>query len=117
VVKYSRNVVFWPEVLAGRLDTTVEIDERIPGASPGERTWRISQYLCAFHDGERHLGHVVKTDKWHAYDATHLSLQEDGIRYLGDFSDLDSAKAAVEASVASPHGQKAQAAKAQSWIF
>jgi hypothetical protein len=107
------------EFLAGCLDTNVEIDERILGASPGERTWRISQYVCAFHDGERHLGHVVKTDKWHAYDATHLNLQEDGIRYLGDFSDLDSAKAAVEASVASAHGQKAQGANAQlpGWIF
>lgn len=90
----------------------MDIDERTLTA-PGGGTWRTSQYLCAFQDGERHLGHVVKTDKWHAYDATHLNLQEDGIRYLGDFPDLKAAKAAVEASVASPHGQKAQRANGQ----
>jgi hypothetical protein len=96
----------------------MEIDER-KRTGPGERTWRISQYLCAFQDDERHLGHVVKTDKWHAYDATHLNLQENGIRHLGDFSDLETAKAAVETSVASPHGQKVQCANANmpAWIF
>jgi hypothetical protein len=83
------------------------------------RTWRTSDYLCAYQDDERHLGHVVKTDKWHAYDATHLNLQEDGIQYLGDFPDIESAKEAVEASVASPHGQKTHYVKLQMspWIF
>lgn len=78
----------------------MEIEERALPV-PGGRTWRVSKYVCALEDAERHLGHVVKTDKWHAYDATHLNLQEDGIRYLGHFSDLESAKAAVETSVAS----------------
>ena len=77
----------------------MEMEERALAAIGG-RTWRISNYVCALEDGERHLGHVVKTDKWHAYDATHLNLQEDGIRYLGHFPDLDSAKAALETSVA-----------------
>src|SRR5450755_1679060 len=67
----------------------------------GGRTWRISRHLCALHDSERHLGHVVKTDRWHAYDATHLNPQEDGIRYVGDFSDLEAAMLALEASLVS----------------
>src|ERR1017187_473673 len=92
------------QIKAG-LETTMNTDERTLTAAGGW-TWRVLQYLCALQDDERHLGHVVKTDKWHAYDATHLNAQEDGIRYLGDFSDLTAAKAAVEASVASPREQK-----------
>jgi hypothetical protein len=84
--------------------------------TPGTRSWRISQYICAFHDSERHLGHVVKVDKWCAFDATHLNPQNDGIRYLGDFCDLEAAKAAVEASVASPDVQHA-IAQMPDWIF
>jgi hypothetical protein len=88
-------------------------------ASPGERTWDISQCLCASDDGERHLGHVVKTDKWNAYDAGTSTWKRTGFETSATFSDLDSAKAAVEASVASPHGQKTQGANAQlpGWIF
>jgi hypothetical protein len=67
-----------------------------------EPIWRVSPGLCAFHDGERHLGHIEKTDRWHAFDATHLNLRQDGILYLGDFPDVEAAKAAVETSVASP---------------
>jgi hypothetical protein len=85
----------------------------------GERTWRISEYLCAFHDNERHLGHVTKTDRWLAYDATHLNQREDGFRYLGDFPDLEAAKAAVEGSVASqPEGEAPCAnVRMPAWIF
>jgi hypothetical protein len=88
----------------------MEIEKRALAAFGG-RTWRISKYVCALEDDERHLGHVVKTDKWHAYDATHLNLQEDGIRYLGHFSDLESAKAAVETSVASQSGHASMSAR------
>jgi predicted outer membrane protein len=42
--------------------------------------------------------------------------QNDGIRYLGDFFDLEAAKAAVEASVASPDVQHATA-QIPDWIF
>jgi hypothetical protein len=75
--------------------------------------WRVSEHCCALHDSERHLGHVVKTDKWHAYDATHINPQENGIRYVGGFSDLETAKAAVEASVASQY----ESAQIPAWIF
>jgi hypothetical protein len=69
--------------------------------------WRISESVCALQDKERHLGHLVKTDDgWRAYDATHLNLQNDGMRELGYFSTLDAGKAAVEASVASPHAKQ-----------
>lgn len=87
------------------------IDERA-ATTPG-RSWRISRDVCALHDSQRHLGHVVKTDRWHAYDATHMNPQADGIRYIGDFSDPDTAMAAVEASVASQY----ESAKIPSWIF
>ncbi len=66
--------------------------------------WCISEGVCALQDGERHLGHIVKTGSaWRLYDATHLNLENDGMRDLGYFSTLDAAKAALEASVASPH--------------
>jgi hypothetical protein len=61
----------------------------------------LTKSVGVFEDSERHPGHVIRTAQWHAYDATHLNFQEDGIRYLGDFSDLESATAAVETSVAS----------------
>ena len=76
--------------------------------------WRVSEHFCALHDTERHLGHLVKTDKWHAYDATHINSQEDGMLYVGGFSDLEAAKAAVEASIASRHQC---AAEIPAWIF
>jgi hypothetical protein len=67
---------------------------------PGSRVWRISRHICAFADNERHLGHVVKTEAWHAWDATHLNESATGPRYLGAFSGLNAAKEAVQASVA-----------------
>jgi len=36
----------------------MEIEERTPTAQ-GERAWRISQRLCAFHDGEAAKAAVV----------------------------------------------------------
>jgi len=66
-----------------------------------QREWRNSRYICAFSDSERHLGHLVKTDQWHAYDATHLNGPSGGFSYLGRFTDLAVAKQAVELAVAS----------------
>jgi hypothetical protein len=65
----------------------------------GSRTWRRSEHICAFADSERHLGHVIKTDQWNAYDATHLNEASTGFKYLGAFSDLAAAMQAVESSV------------------
>lgn len=93
----------------------MEIDERIRATN--RRNWRVAPYICAFQDEERHLGHLVKADKWHAYDATHLNAQEDGILYLGEFSDLEAAKAAVETSVALPHKTHSGNTPMPAWIF
>jgi peptide methionine sulfoxide reductase MsrB len=38
-----------------------------------ERSWSNSKFVCALADSDRHLGHVIKDEKWHAYDATHLN--------------------------------------------
>jgi hypothetical protein len=71
-----------------------------------EPIWCAQESGCALEDSERHLGHIIKTNEgWHAYDATHLNLQEDGIRELGCFADLAAAKTAVETSIAR-HGRE-----------
>jgi len=65
----------------------------------GGRSWRNSEHIGAFADSERHLGHVIKTEKWHAYDATHPNQASNGFKYLGPFVDLTAAMQAVESSV------------------
>lgn len=63
------------------------------------RSWKNSEYVCAFSDDERHLGHVVKTKQWDAYDATRLNETSEGFKYLGAFADLATAMLTVERSV------------------
>ena len=71
----------------------------------GAPAWRISAQICAFSDGERHLGHIVKVGaRWHAYDATHSNGTEDGFLCLGNFVSTESAKDAVEQSCG--HGRR-----------
>jgi hypothetical protein len=65
-----------------------------------ERSWRNSEFVCTFADTERHLGHLIKTEKWLAYDATHSSDSLTGFKHLGAFVDLETARQAVESSVA-----------------
>jgi hypothetical protein len=72
-----------------------------------QRAWRDSDSVCAFADAERHLGHLVKVDEWHAYDATHPNLASNGMNYLGRFSDLAAAKQAVESAVSRAGAPKA----------
>jgi hypothetical protein len=62
-------------------------------------SWRNAKYIYALADSDRHLGHVIKTDKWHAYDATHSDEAVKGFKYLGRFVDLAAAKQAVESAV------------------
>lgn len=58
-------------------------------------------------DTHRHLGHVIKKKRWHAYDATHSDEASKGFKYLGVFVDLAAAKQAVELAVlGEPTGQK-----------
>ena len=64
------------------------------------RSWRNSTDICALADSERHFGHVIKTEQWHAYDAIHSNESSKGFKYLGPFVDLAAAKQAVESAVA-----------------
>jgi hypothetical protein len=73
--------------------------------SPNDKTqglvWHVSEQLCALRDDERHLGHLTKNgNHWEAYDSTHLNPQNNGFRFLGTFTSIDAAKAAVEEATA-----------------
>jgi hypothetical protein len=70
------------------------------------RSWRNSGHLCAFADNERHLGHVMKMNQWHAYDATHSDETATSFKYLGSFAELEAAMDAVESAVAQGHTRK-----------
>lgn len=63
------------------------------------RTWSNSRHVCALSDQDRHWGHVVLTDCWHAYDAIHPDEGGSGFTYLGAFLHRSEAKHAVEASI------------------
>ena len=65
----------------------------------GERSWRNSEHICSLADSERHFGHVIRTELWNAYDATHPNEASDGFKYLGSFADLAAAMQAVESAV------------------
>lgn len=80
------------------------------GASTAQGSWRNTRYICALADSDRHLGHVVKTDNWHAYDATHSDDAAKGFKYLGRFVDLAAAKQAVESAVVVVRGTGAHSA-------
>jgi hypothetical protein len=77
-------------VTSFRLPTT---GDSVPEAPP---SWLDSAYASAFSDSERHFGHIIQTDCWHAYDATHMNATATGLQYLGAFNDRAEAKAAVE---------------------
>ncbi|MDQ1469499.1 MAG: hypothetical protein QOJ99_979 [Bryobacterales bacterium] len=62
-------------------------------------TWRHSQDVCALADQDRQLGHVVKTDAWHAFDAVHPNDKGTGFTYLGAFNERNEAKNAVETAI------------------
>jgi len=72
-----------------------QIENSMPEAPP---SWRDSAVISALADSERHLGHIVLTDKYHAYDATHADASSTNFLYLGAFTDRESAKLAVEAA-------------------
>ena len=63
------------------------------------RSWRNSDHICALADHERHFGHAIKTEQWHAYDAIHPNEAWAGFKYLGSFADLAAAMRAVESAV------------------
>jgi hypothetical protein len=77
--------------------TTVLDKHYIPGA--GSSSWWNSEFVCALADTHRHLGHLIKKEQWHGYDATHSDEALKGFNYLGAFVDLAAAKLAVELAV------------------
>jgi hypothetical protein len=59
--------------------------------------WHMSENVWAFTDSERHLGHILKVESiWLAFDGTRLGESGIGFRIVGAFSEIDSAKIAVE---------------------
>jgi len=59
--------------------------------------WRRSGDTYGLDDGERHLGHIVKTGKhWIAFDGTRPNAATTGFRVLGTFPACAAAKEAVE---------------------
>jgi hypothetical protein len=81
----------YPSNAAGFGDTNDDLTRSL--------SWKSSEHVCAFSDDERHLGHVIKTEHWNAYDATRLNEASEGFKYLGAFVDLAAAMQAVECSV------------------
>jgi hypothetical protein len=73
----------------------------IPGIS-----WQDSDQICALADSDRHLGHLIRTDRWYAYDATRLDEKSNGFKCLGAFPDLDSAKRILELAVWNGHANQ-----------
>ncbi len=62
-------------------------------------SWQDSDLVCALADNDRHLGHLIKRGKWHAYDATRPDELSHAFKYLGAFTELAAAKQAVELAV------------------
>jgi hypothetical protein len=80
--------------------TTFHLPHSSTAAKPTRsRLWKTSEHVCAFSDDERHLGHVIRTEHWNAYDATRLNEASGGFKYLGAFVDPATAMQAVELSV------------------
>lgn len=77
--------------------------------------WRDGDDICAFADGDRHLGHVIDDEGWHAFDAIHPNHAAEGFRHLGVFPTVDEAKAAVERAVSERFGTKTRAAIVPIW--
>ena len=61
--------------------------------------WRHSRDICALADDDRHLGHIVRTDQWQAFDAAKPNVTSNGFRHLGSFASVSAAKGAVEKSI------------------
>jgi hypothetical protein len=78
-------------------ETTVLDEHYVPGA--GGSSWWNSEVVCALADTHRHLGHLIKKEQWHGYDATHTDEALKVFNYLGAFVDLAAAKLAVELAV------------------
>ena len=85
-------------------------------AMTGMPAWRDGENICALADGDRHLGHVVYTGEWEAFDGTHPNDTGNGFRRLGAFPAISIAKAAVERAVCQSAEVLAKSAVSGAWI-
>jgi hypothetical protein len=79
--------------------------------------WRDGENICALADGDRHLGHVVYTGEWEAFDGIHPNETGNGFRSLGVFPAVATAKAAVERAACQSAEAMTQSAVSGTWIF
>ena len=82
----------------------------------GMPVWCDAEDFCTLADGERHLGHIVYTGEWEAYDGTRPNDTGDGFRELGAFQTVALAKMAVEQAVCRPAGVRARSAGSGMWV-
>lgn len=61
--------------------------------------WQSTPDVLTVCDSERHLGHALRFDSWHAFDATKLNETGDGWMYLGVFETIIDARAAIAGSL------------------
>lgn len=64
-----------------------------------DASWQDSEVICALADTDRHLGHLIKRERWYAYDATRADETAHNFKCLGAFADLASAKQMLELAV------------------
>ncbi len=74
------------------------MDTKIIGAP----VWRKAAFVCALADDDRHLGHIIKADAWHAYDLTNAD-SNNGFTYLGAFQSVEEAILETERSIFQSH--------------
>lgn len=82
----------------------------------GMPVWCDAEDFCSLADGERHLGHIVYTGEWEAFDAIHSNDIGNGFKELGAFPNIILAKLAVEQAVCRSPGVMARSASSGMWV-
>ena len=85
-------------------------------AMMGMPVWCDAEDFCTLADGDRHLGHIVYTGEWEAFDAIHPSESGNGFKELGTFPSVVLAKMAVEQAVSGSAGVMARSAGSGMWV-
>jgi hypothetical protein len=85
-------------------------------AMTGMPVWCDAEDFCALADGDRHLGHIVYTGEWEAFDAIHPNDSGNGFRELGAFPSVFLAKMAVEQAVYRSLGGMAKSERSGTWV-
>ena len=85
-------------------------------AMTGMPVWRDAEDFCTLADGERHLGHIVYTGEWEAFDAIHPNDSGNGFRELGAFPTVFLAKMAVVQAVYRSVGGMPKSERSGMWV-